>query len=85
MNHYASPAFWIRYKALPEQIRALADKNYELLKDNPCHPSPHFKRVGLYWSARVGRDYRVVGVPVDDGILWLWIGPHSEYDRQIED
>ena len=43
MRHFASRAFWEAYDKLPEQIRALADKNYELLKTNPRHPSLQFK------------------------------------------
>lgn len=82
MSHYASPAFWDRYSALPERVRALADKNYALLNENPEHPSLHLKRVGRYWSARVGRDYRALGVPADDGILWIWIGPHAAKSRR---
>ena len=39
---------------LPEHVRALADKNYALLKENPQHPSLHFKKVGRFWSVRVG-------------------------------
>lgn len=35
MKHFASPAFWEAYRRLPERIRALADKNYALLKENP--------------------------------------------------
>ncbi len=83
MSHYASRAFWARYEDLPEPIRALADKNFALLKVNSEHPSLHLKRVGRYWSARVGRDYRALGVPVDDGILWIWIGTHDAYDRLL--
>jgi hypothetical protein len=39
MRHVASPAFWRAYERLPEQVRARADKNYALLKENPQHPS----------------------------------------------
>jgi hypothetical protein len=85
VNHYASPAFWDRYQALPDRVRKLADKNFALLKADPKHPSLHFKRVGLYWSARVGRDFRALAVPVEDGVLWFWIGPHAEYDRLVAD
>ena len=35
MRHFASPAFWEAYAKLPESVRALADKNYALLKENP--------------------------------------------------
>lgn len=29
MRHFASRAFWEAYGKLPEQVRALADKNYD--------------------------------------------------------
>ena len=51
MKHTASSRFWTAYHALPEDIRSLADKNFELLKSNPRHPSLHFKRIGELWSA----------------------------------
>ena len=37
MNHFASQGFWELYHKLPDSIRALADKNFSLLKDNPAH------------------------------------------------
>ena len=83
MSHSASPAFWEYYKQLPGAIRALADKNFALLKDAPNHPSLHFKKVGRYRSARVGRDFRALAVETDNGFLWFWIGNHAEYDRLI--
>jgi len=46
MKHYASPKFWACYKTLPQETKDLADKNFELLKANPKHPSLHFKRIG---------------------------------------
>ena len=83
MAHKAHPEFWAAYRQLPDDIRALADRNFQLLKDNPRHPSLRFRKVGAYWSARVGLDYRAVGIDVDDGVLWVWIGPHDEYERFI--
>ncbi|TWU19113.1 hypothetical protein Poly21_12840 [Allorhodopirellula heiligendammensis] len=83
MNHFATPSFWDGYKQLPDASRTLADKNFGLLKANPSHPSLHFKKVGRYRSARVGRDFRALAVEIDDGLLWFWIGNHTEYDRLI--
>ena len=80
MNHYTSRKFRECYEKLPAPIRALADKNFELLKSNPSHPSLHFKTIGQYRSVRIGIRYRALGIEVDDGILWFWIGPHSDYD-----
>lgn len=76
------PSFWVLYDQLPVAIQNLADKNYELLKVNPRHPSLQLKKVGPYWSVRVGLKYRAVAVEVEDGLLWFWIGIHAEYDLQ---
>ena len=84
MRHFASPAFWIAYAKLPENVRALADKNFALLKENPQHPSLHFKKVGRYWSTRIGLRYRALAIEVDNGLLWFWIGSHADYDALIK-
>jgi hypothetical protein len=48
MIHHATSSFWDCYDRLPPAIQHLADKNYELLKLDPDHPSLRFKKVGLY-------------------------------------
>ena len=83
MNHHASPAFWECYSRLPEAVRSLADKNFALLMADPMHPSLHFKKVGRFRSARVGRNFRALAVEIEDGLLWFWIGNHAEYERFI--
>ena len=84
MIHFASPSFWSAYESLPLSVQKVADKNYETLKLNPKHPSLHFKKVGNYWSARVGMHYRALAVEIEDGLLWFWIGSHAEYDKLIK-
>ncbi len=83
MRHFAGPRFWQAYERLPDSIHKLADKNFTLLKQNPRHPSLNFKRVGPYWSVRVGQHYRALAVEIDGGLLWFWIGTHAEYDANI--
>ena len=83
MNHFTSPDFWQLLHELPQDIQALARKNYELLKADPHHPSLHLKRIGDYWSVRIGRGYRALATEVEGGLLWGWIGSHAEYDRII--
>jgi hypothetical protein len=83
MKHFADPTFWGLYGRLPDSVRELADKNFELLMLDPYHPSLHLKKVGKYWSARVGINYRVLGVDIDQGVLWFWIGTHAEYDKIV--
>lgn len=83
MRHLASPRFWTLYQALPADVRDLADKKYALLKSDPRHPSLHFKRLGELWSVRVGDHYRALGTDIKEGIYWVWIGTHAEYDRIV--
>lgn len=84
MNHYATPSFWYHYRQLPEAVQKIADKNYQLLAENPYHPSLHFKKIrDDLWSVRVGRSYRALATIEDGDYLWFWIGPHAEYDHLI--
>ena len=83
LKHSATPRFWQCHRALPDEVRALADAKYELLKSDPDHPSLNLKRIGSLWSVRVGLHYRALGRPVDGGIDWFWIGHHDEYDHLI--
>jgi hypothetical protein len=66
---------------LPKQVQELADVNYELLKIDFSHPSLHFKKIGKYRAVRVGLHYRALAMEVPEGLLWFWIGSHSEYDK----
>jgi len=85
VNHFASESFWKAYGSLPQNVQSLADKNYQLLKENPHHPSLHFKKVAKYWSVRVGLHYRALAVESHDGeLVWFWIGSHAAYDKQIK-
>ena len=83
MKHLASRRFWAEYERLPAQVRELADKSFELLKSDPKHPSLHFKKIGTVWSVRVGAHHRALGIDVPEGILWLWIGSHAQYDQRL--
>jgi hypothetical protein len=81
MNHFATADFWYHYRRLLPEVRNLADKNFELLKQDPHHPSLRLKKVGAFWSARVGLHYRALARDRPDGLVWFWIGHHSEYDQ----
>ncbi len=84
MRHFASPEFWAAYRRLPDSVRALADKNFALLKNDPDHPSLRLKKVGRYFSARVGLRYRALAISVEGGLLWFWIGTHADYDALLK-
>lgn len=65
------------------QVQDLADKCFDLLKADPYYRSLHFKKIGKYRSVRIGRAHRALAVEVEDGLLWFWIGSHSDYDRLL--
>ena len=73
MKHFTTPEFWAAYEALPVEVRKLADKNFKLLKLDSHHPSLHFKKIGVLWSARVGRGYRALARERAEGLVWFWI------------
>lgn len=81
--HKTTPQFWARFETLPDAIQQLARKNFELLKNNPAHPSLRFKKVGRFWSVRIGLGYRALAVEDGADFVWVWIGHHGEYDRLI--
>ena len=81
--HKTTARFWSCFDKLPQSVQKLARKNYELLKENPKHPSLHFKKVGKLWSARVGMNHRALAMENGNGYIWVWIGTHEEYDRLL--
>lgn len=83
MTHHAAADFWTCYHSLPTEIQKLATRAYDLLKENPRHPSLHFKKADAFWSVRVGLHHRALGMDVDDGVLWFWIGTHADYDKLL--
>ena len=88
MPHRATAECWQRYDALPRTVRSRAEKQFQLLKTNPQHPSLQFKKVGErkgreIWSARVTLNYRALAIRRDDGFLWFWIGDHEGYEALI--
>lgn len=77
--------FWECYHLLPDPIQKLADEKYELLRQNPRHPSLRLKKLqrGDYWGVRINDDYRALAFEGDKGLCWFWIGDQKTYDRLI--
>jgi hypothetical protein len=84
VKHFATPDFLFSYRKLPVEIQNLADKNFELLKQNPRHPSLRLKKIGVIYTVRVGLHYRAIAKDRPDGLVWFWIGHHSVYDSLIQ-
>jgi len=86
MKSKATRRFWRAYSQLPDEIQTLARKTYEQWRQNPQHPSLHFKKLKggqNRFSVRIGSHYRALGSLADDTIEWVWIGTHEDYNKLI--
>ena len=73
--------FWLLYEKLSKDVQKLADETFSLLKQDPKNTSLQIATVGRYWSVRIGKNNRALGVEVgDEGLLWCWIGSHADYE-----
>jgi hypothetical protein len=84
MKSATLPSFWKAYSLLEESVKRRAKKAFELWRDNPFHPSLHFKCISRQenvWAVRITRGYRALGIMEDDTVTWFWIGGHDEYER----
>jgi hypothetical protein len=87
MNSRRTRKFRDALARLPAHIRKQAAVAYRRFRDNPNHPSLHFKQVHPtlpVYSARINDDYRVLGQMRSNGIVWFWIGNHEEYERTLK-
>ena len=84
MKHHAARSFWTAYEKLPPAIQKLADKNFALLKQDPRHRSLRLKKVGQYWSIRVGLRHRALAAEANGDFVWFWIGSHADYDAILK-
>jgi hypothetical protein len=72
---------------MPADIRGQAREAFERWREDPDHPGLEFKPVGRAhpraWSVRISLQYRAIGLRYGTEIRWVWIGPHTEYDREL--
>jgi hypothetical protein len=83
--HRTTARFWKRFEDLPDPVQRISKKNFELLNENPSHPSLHFKKIGTFWSVRAGLNYRALAVEDGFDYIWVWIGTHDEYAKMIKE
>ena len=69
--HRTTTHFWRDFEKLPESVQKMARRNFLLFKANPRHPSLHFKKIGQFWSIRVGIAHRALAV--EDGEDFIWV------------
>jgi len=80
---FASERFWQLYRKLPVEVQRLADRQYELFREDPFHPSLHLKQVGEVWTVRIGLSHRAIGYREGEIFRWGWIGSHEAYNKAL--
>jgi len=74
------------FAQLPRDVQKQAIDAYRIFKENPFHPSLHFKCINKeksWYSVRVNKSYRAVGTWKGDTIFWYFIGTHADYDHLL--
>jgi hypothetical protein len=65
-------------------VKHQARAAYRLFQANPDHPGLNFEHItGAIYTARINRQYRVVGTRDGSLMIWFWVGTHAEYDRLL--
>jgi len=86
VNSRLTEDFLACFAKLPDAVKAQARKAFRRWRDDPSHPSLHFKRVHSHepiYSVRIGLGWRALGLLEANTIYWFWIGSHAEYDTLI--
>jgi hypothetical protein len=80
--------FWRLYRILPPELKSAARRAYRKFVSGPAHPSLHLDRLRgdtRFWSVRITRDIRAVAQRFEGDLwVWIWIGPHKDFDRMFD-
>nr|VFJ93219.1 MAG: hypothetical protein BECKLFY1418B_GA0070995_10433 [Candidatus Kentron sp. LFY] len=72
--HKTTARFRCGFDALPSNVQEIARRNYDLLEENPRHPSLHFEKVCKLWSVRVGRGHSATKAATESCCRpWHWV------------
>lgn len=82
MTILVTKEFKKRYKKLPNTIKEKAEKQEQLFRKNPFHPSLHTEKLkpkrDEIWSIRVDKKYRIIFRFIDgETVLFLTVGSHD--------
>lgn len=84
MRSRTTQRFRKQLAALPESVRKRAKAAFRQFQADPSLNSLRFKRIHSnlpIYSVRISQHYRAVGKQDERGMLWYWIGSHSDYDK----
>jgi len=67
------------YHCSPAETRELDDRSFAMLQADPRQPALRFRRVGEFWSARVGLRSGTLAWNRPEGLAWFWVDPHDRF------
>lgn len=85
MNIQTTKRFDEDYRALPQDIKQRANKQFALLLTNPRHPSPRLKRMAGHpeiWEGSTTMKYRFTFQIAGDTYILRRIGEHERTLRK---
>ena len=64
-------------------------QEFRIVEAGPAAPFVTFEEggrvlVGAFWSARVSLRYRALARDREEGLVWFWIGCHTDYERLLK-
>ena len=83
MEHILDDDFWESCVKLPPDVQRRVPQKFQILRQNPRHPSVRLKKVRDLWAIRISKGYRALAREQEGNFVWFWIGPHDEYERRI--
>lgn len=86
MKSQTTEQFRRLFAILPAQVQTQTRIAYRQFKVDPDYPSLRFKKVHSklpIYSARINKNYRVVGQSVGDTVIWFWVGSHTDYEKLL--
>ena len=90
LRSVGTATFWRQYNDLPEPNKRIARATYQQFLQDPRHPSFRRKKPRALehhtppiYEFRVTRQYRALCQVEGEEYIWLFIGDHVAFDREI--
>jgi len=86
MKSRTTKSFRKLLNSLSDEIQKQARASYRAWRKDVWSSTFEFKNVHPskpYYSVRVNYSYRAIGIRNGDEVSWFWIGPHSDYDKLL--
>ena len=81
--HRATTRFWDSYNRLPEPVKKAARQNFGFFEVEPQASLLALQENRQVLVCGAGLNYRALAVKDGPDLVWVWIGPHDEYEKLV--